>query len=130
MVLDVLESEQPVGSQSCAVWTAGWKAGTEVGLCPKTCFSSLLTVTNVPVVLVSVGVVVRWSRNVGEHQTHHHLEFACKKTALSYFVRFRGKQPLKHPDFGKSGGRLLARVFQNLNLGGALINKIFFAFLP
>ena len=31
----------------------------------------------------------------------------------------------KHPNFGKSGGRLLARIFQNLNLGGALINKIF-----
>ena len=29
---------------------------------------------------VSVGVVVRWSRNVGEHQTHQHLEFAYIKT--------------------------------------------------
>ena len=51
------ESEQLVGHPRCAVWTAGWKADTVVGLGTvsptrnkrKTCFSSPQTVTNVSV---------------------------------------------------------------------------------
>ena len=47
------------------------------------CFVALNTVTNVPPVFVSVVVVVRWSRNVGEHQTHQHLEFGLIKTSVA-----------------------------------------------
>ena len=35
--------------------------------------------------------------------------------------------PLKDPDFGEFGGRLLILIFQNLKILGALINFDFFS---
>ena len=69
VVLDVPEKVNDWSGThpSCAVWTAGWKAGTVVGLGAvhptpnkrKTCFSSPQTVTNVSAVFGLLVVVVR-----------------------------------------------------------------------